>query len=58
MNLVELRIYECSCPDWLEDRLETVYKKDARYSEKSKSLFALDLEAPKVGPRFSEIQYK
>ncbi|GMH35641.1 hypothetical protein BSKO_03509 [Bryopsis sp. KO-2023] len=31
---------------WLEERLEDVYKKDPRYSEKAQNLFMLDLGAP------------
>ena len=35
---------------WLEDRLETVYKKDERFSDKASSLFTLDLGAPEKLP--------
>lgn len=33
---------------WIEERLETVYKKDPRFSDKAQSLFTLDLGAPEV----------
>ena len=36
--------------DWLEERLETVYKKDPRYSDKASSLFMLDLGSPEKLP--------
>ena len=36
--------------DWLEERLETVYKKDKRFSDKASSLFTLDLGAPEKLP--------
>jgi hypothetical protein len=35
----------------LEDRLESVYKADPRYSDKATSMFNIDLGAPEVGRR-------
>lgn len=35
---------------WIEERLETVYKKDPRYNDKAQSLFSLDLGAPEPLP--------
>ena len=34
---------------WIEERLDTVYKQDPRFSDKAQSLFQLDLGAPEVG---------
>lgn len=36
--------------DWLEERLETVYKKDPKFSDKASSLFVLDLGPPEKLP--------
>lgn len=33
---------------WINERLETVYKQDPRYSDKAQSLFQLDLGPPEV----------
>jgi dTDP-4-dehydrorhamnose 3,5-epimerase-like enzyme len=38
---------------WIQERLETVYKRDERYSDKAQSLFSLDLGAPEVCRRRS-----
>eukprot|EP01023_Acetabularia_acetabulum_P012919 TRINITY_DN1610_c0_g1_i2.p1 TRINITY_DN1610_c0_g1~~TRINITY_DN1610_c0_g1_i2.p1 ORF type:complete len:387 (+),score=52.04 TRINITY_DN1610_c0_g1_i2:50-1162(+) len=35
---------------WLEDRIETVYKKDPRYDEKAVTVFQLDLGSPQEIP--------
>jgi len=35
---------------WIQERLESVYKQDARYSDKAQSLFTLDLGAPEPLP--------
>ena len=35
-------------PAWIEERLESVYKKDARFNDKSLALFNLDMGAPEV----------
>lgn len=35
---------------WLEERLETVYKKDPKFSDKASSLFMLDLGPPEKLP--------
>ena len=36
--------------EWLEERLEEVYKKDPKYSDKATSLFMLDLGPPEKLP--------
>jgi len=38
------------CVGWLEERLETVYKKDPTYSDKASSLSVLDLGPPEKLP--------
>ena len=38
------------CTGWLEERLESVYKKDPKYSDKASSLFMLDLGPPEKLP--------
>lgn len=38
----------CPCSALLEERLEKVYKADARYSDKAATMFNLDLGAPEV----------
>ena len=35
---------------WLQERLEQIYKKDPGYSDKSASLFTLDLQSPQELP--------
>jgi len=35
---------------WIQERLETVYKKDPRYNDKVQSLFSLDLSPPEPLP--------
>ena len=39
----------CLSAAWLEERLESVYKQDPRFNDKSLSLFSLDMGAPEVG---------
>lgn len=38
------------CADWLEDRLDSVYKQHPGYSDKASTLFTIDLGAPEELP--------
>jgi hypothetical protein len=38
------------CAAWIQERLDTVYRPDPRYTDKAQSLFVLDLGAPEVSP--------